>query len=177
MNTKRKKNIIEILILIGVLGSITALISLGNLKEEHQQQYNADSQNTEVYAEKVIDGDTIHINAGERIRYAGIDAPETHHPEVGEECYDEEATAFNKQLVMGKQLYLVSDKTDSDHYGRLLRYVFTDDGVFVNYALVRNGYAQVLNIPPDDMFYDYFAEAQRQAKAEGLGIWTHCFNR
>jgi micrococcal nuclease len=125
----------------------------------------------------VDDGDTIVLEDGSTIRYLGIDTPETHHPTIGEECGGKEATDYNKKLVEGKRVRLIKDITDKDQYGRLLRYVFTEDGQFVNYMLIRNGFAQTLPISPDMLFDKTFEDALKIAKKENLGIWKKCFNQ
>lgn len=124
----------------------------------------------------IIDGDTILLENGHQVRYLGIDTPETHHPEVGLECYGKEATDYNKLLTEKKLVYLIKDKTDKDKYGRLLRYVYTEDGNFVNYEIVSKGYAQVLSIPPDTFFQKKLLHAQSNAVDNNLGIWKTCFN-
>jgi endonuclease YncB( thermonuclease family) len=88
----------------------------------------------------VIDGDTIDvvINGAEyRVRYIGIDTPEN---TTSNEYYGPQATAKNKALVEGKLVILVKDVSETDRYSRLLRYVIVD-GLFVNYELVRQGFA------------------------------------
>ncbi|MBU2535160.1 MAG: thermonuclease family protein [Chloroflexi bacterium] len=102
-------------------------------------------QLTEATVVRVIDGDTIEVDIGGRlykVRYSGIDTPEVGQPGA------EEATAFNAQLVSGKTVYLEKDVSETDRYGRLLRYVWTEEGM-VNAILVANGYAQVSTYPPD----------------------------
>jgi micrococcal nuclease len=126
---------------------------------------------------EIIDGDTIVLENGDTVRYLGIDTPETHHPKIGVECGGREAEEENKKLLKNKKVRLIKDETEKDRYGRLLRYVFTEDGVFVNYELVRNGFAQTLEIPPDHLFRKTLLDAQNIAVKEKLGIWSKCFNR
>ena len=97
---------------------------------------------------RVVDGDTIVLSNGERLRYIGVDTPETKHPKKGLQCYGKEASAFNKKLVEGKKVKLEFDVQQKDRYGRLLAYVYLEDGTFVNAELLRKGYAQVMTIPP-----------------------------
>lgn len=125
---------------------------------------------------EVVDGDTIVLEDGTKIRYVGIDTPELHHPEIGEECGGKDARQENIRLLSGKKVRLIKDVTDRDEYGRLLRYVFTEDGVFINYELARSGYAQVFDVPPDRLFTYTFTKAQIEAKKEGRGLWTKCYN-
>src|SRR5688572_30604904 len=111
---------------------------------------------TEGRVVKVVDGDTIHVQVGatrEKVRYIGIDTPETKHPTKGVECYGQNASRFNARLVDGEQVRLVRDVEERDRYGRLLAYVYrVRDGLFVNADLIRAGYAQPLAIAPDVRF-------------------------
>jgi micrococcal nuclease len=123
---------------------------------------------------RVVDGDTIVVEIdGEeyRVRYIGIDTPETVHPDRPVEWMGPEASAANKALVGGKRVYLEKDLSETDQYGRLLRYVFLPEGTFVNAELVRLGYAQVSTYPPDVRYVDLYLEMQRAAQAAGRGLW------
>ena len=123
---------------------------------------------------RVIDGDTIEVNfAGKpyRVRYIGIDTPETVHPTRGEEPYGKEACAKNKELVEGKIVRLEKDVSETDKYGRLLRYVWVGD-LLINAELVRLGYAQVATYPPDVKYQDLFLQLQREAREAGRGLWA-----
>jgi len=134
------------------------------------------AENSYYTVKEFIDGDTIILNTGDRIRYLGIDTPELHHPTIGPECGGQEAKDENVNLLAGKRLRIERDITDKDQYGRLLRYVFTQDGYFVNYEIVRRGWAQVLVIYPDCKYEKMLIDAQMSAMKENLGIWKHCIN-
>jgi micrococcal nuclease len=127
---------------------------------------------------KVVDGDTIHVQVGatrEKVRYIGVDTPETTHPSKGVECYGQQASDFNAQLVDGEQVRLVRDVESRDRYGRLLAYVYrVRDGLFVNAELARLGYAQPLSIAPDVRFARRFAALARQARDQQRGLWSAC---
>jgi micrococcal nuclease len=134
-----------------------------------------------VYAQvaRVIDGDTIEVvidGQQHTLRYIGIDTPETMHPTRGEEPFGKEATEANRRLVEGKQVRLVKDVSETDRYGRLLRYVFIegDDGteVFVNLELVRQGYARASTYPPDVAHQEEFRAAEREAQEAARGLWA-----
>jgi micrococcal nuclease len=117
---------------------------------------------------KVIDGDTIEVDLNgttQRVRYIGIDSPEIGDP------YFEKAKNANAAIVGGKTLTLVKDVSETDEYGSLLRYVFVEDDLFVNYELVKDGYAKIQTYPPDVVCSEFFLEAQLIAKNAGLGIW------
>ena len=119
---------------------------------------------------KVIDGDTIELADGRKLRYIGIDTPETVDPRRAVGCFGPQASAKNRELVLGKEVILEKDVSDTDRYGRLLRYVYLD-GVMVNDLLVRFGFAQASSYPPDVKYQEKFRTSQAQAKQEQLGIW------
>ena len=112
----------------------------------------------------VIDGDTIELRDGSRVRYLGIDTPET-----GESYYSE-ATAKNRELVEGKVVELQSGLRDKDEYGRLLRYVFID-GTFVNAELVAQGYARAYIFNQDERFSQVLVQLEQYAKMKNRGLW------
>jgi len=122
---------------------------------------------------RVIDGDTVELENGERVRYLGIDAPETIHPEKPVQCYGPEASERNKELVQGKAVGLLRDGTDRDAYGRLLRYVFVD-GAFVNGDLVWGGYAYARSYGDDPSLYQTLVQLERAAREERRGLWLAC---
>lgn len=120
---------------------------------------------------RVIDGDTIKLINGERVRYIGIDTPELHHPKKPVEYMAEEAKEFNEKLVGGEVVRLEFDVERRDKYGRLLAYVYAGD-TFVNARLLEEGYAQTLTIPPNVKYADEFLRLQRKAREENKGLWA-----
>ncbi len=111
---------------------------------------------------KVIDGDTIHVlinGTDYKVRYIGMNAPED---TTKKEWLGPEATARDKELVAGKTVTLVKDVSETDQFGRLLRFVFVGN-VLVNYELVREGYAKATPYKPDVSCEGLFYEAQSQA--------------
>lgn len=119
----------------------------------------------------IVDGDTIKLENGKVVRYIGIDTPETVHPSKPVQCFGKEASAKNKQLIEGKEVRLVKDVSETDKYGRLLRYVYIGD-TFVNDYLVRNGYAHSSTFPPDVKYQDQFKKAEEEARTNKLGLWA-----
>ena len=117
---------------------------------------------------EVIDGDTIVIEGGYRVRYIGIDTPET-HPEL--EPFGLEALEANQQLVEGKIVRLERDVSQTDKYGRLLRYVYVD-GILVNAELVRLGLAEAKAYPPDTKYQEDLEQLEAEAQQAGWGIWA-----
>ena len=127
----------------------------------------------------VVDGDTVDViidGREERIRLIGIDTPETKKRNSPIECFGPEASAFTELLLpVGTPVDLERDIVNRDDYGRILGYVYrADDGVFVNYELMRQGFAQPMSIPPNDAFAELFADAARDAEADNAGIWAAC---
>ncbi|MBC7121336.1 MAG: thermonuclease family protein [Candidatus Methanosuratus sp.] len=122
---------------------------------------------------KVIDGDTIEVlidGRVHRVRYIGIDAPETVHSYRPAQTFGVEAAARNEELVGGRTVLLEKDISETDRYGRLLRYVWLDD-ILINEALVRDGYAQSFTYPPDVKYQDRLDRAEKEARAAGRGLW------
>jgi micrococcal nuclease len=127
---------------------------------------------------RVVDGDTIRVLLGgreERVRYIGIDTPESVKPDTPVQCYAERASAANAALVAGRRVRLVGDVERRDRYGRLLAYVYREpDGAFVNAALVRGGFARTLTIAPNVAHAADFAGLARGARRAGRGLWGAC---
>ncbi|MFH1753349.1 MAG: thermonuclease family protein [Candidatus Omnitrophota bacterium] len=123
------------------------------------------------FVKKAVDGDTILLANGERVRYIGIDTPETKHPRKPVERFGKEAYEYNKRLVEGKWVRLEFDIEKRDRYGRLLAYVYQDD-TFVNAQLVKEGYARVYTFPPNIKHQELFIGLQREAREDNLGLWN-----
>ncbi|MGQ9793005.1 MAG: thermonuclease family protein, partial [Anaerolineae bacterium] len=122
---------------------------------------------SEVPVVEVVDGDTIKVKIGGRVyrvRYIGIDTPEL------AEWMGPEAKVKNAELVVGKIVGLEKDISETDRYGRLLRYVWAGE-IMVNAELVRLGYAQVSTFPPDVKYQDWFLRLEREARNAGRGLW------
>lgn len=135
-----------------------------------------DSFDVEAKVLEVIDGDTIVASiAGEeeRIRYIGIDTPETDTSGQVGECYAAEATRLNEKLVGGRTVQLEFDEELRDRFGRLLAYV-TADGRRVNEELVRSGSATTLTIEPNTARATRLAELETAAGRAGRGLWGAC---
>lgn len=121
----------------------------------------------------VVDGDTIDLDTGDRIRYLLVDTPESVNGAT--DCYGQEAKQFNKDLVLGRQVTLRYDEAGcTDRFGRLLAYVSVGDQE-INSLLVERGYACVLYIPPDGTDrHAEFENLEAAAKAAGRGMWSAC---
>lgn len=122
--------------------------------------------------DRVIDGDTVLLESGERVRYILVDTPEI---TAGKnECWGAEASDYNQMLVEGRTIDIEYDQECEDQYERLLAYVSVD-GLEVNRALLVGGFACILHIPPngDAKFAEYQA-LEDAAKQAGEGMWSEC---
>jgi micrococcal nuclease len=130
----------------------------------------------DVAVKRVVDGDTIELAGGERVRLIGMDTPETVDPKRPVGCYGKEASHFTSSLLPpGTAVRMVGDVEQRDRYGRLLAYVYRRaDGLFVNAELLRRGFAQVLTIPPNVAHTDEFVAIARQARSGAQGLWGAC---
>jgi len=147
---------------VGVTKEATSTAALN-----HEKEYK-----TVLY---VLDGDTIVLTDGTTVRYIGIDTPEIKHKEgvQTDECFGREAMAENRALVEDKQVTMLRDVSQTDTYGRLLRYVYVGD-TFVNDVLVKNGFATVSTFPPDTLHSGVFTASQAEAKSNKRGLWSVC---
>lgn len=174
---KGKKPVIYVLGLLIFLGNIlvgTYLFSHSTLSSSQKKiTQNVSENNTSAKVTRVIDGDTLEIEGGEKVRYIGINTPELHDPRKKIECFGKEAFEKNKKLVEGKTVTLIKDISETDKYGRLLRYVYVDD-LFINGVLVKEGFAYAVSYPPDIAKQDQFLEMQRFAKEQSKGLWKSC---
>ncbi len=116
----------------------------------------------------VFDGDTIEVELdgrAYRLRYIGVDTPEREEP------FYQAAFDFNRDLVAGQTVTLVRDVSETDQYGRLLRYVYLDDGTFVNAAIISAGLGRLVTFPPDVAQTENFKQLQQEAREAGAGMW------
>ncbi len=153
----------------------SSLKSTGITKEATSTAFLVATDSATVRVARVIDGDTIEIDGGKKVRYIGIDTPETVDPRRPVMCFGKEAKSENENMVNGKTVRLVKDVSKTDKYGRLLRYVYVGD-VFVNDYLVRRGFAHASTFPPDVKFAEQFVAAQKEARENNRGLWGSCPN-
>lgn len=123
----------------------------------------------ESFISRIIDGDTIELLNGDKVRYILVNTPEKG------ECYYEEAFAFNKANLINKKIILRYDVECKDKYGRLLAYVTTDEGTEINSLLLIAGMARVLHIPPNgNERVSEFMNYENDARIKGEGLWGAC---
>jgi endonuclease YncB( thermonuclease family) len=130
---------------------------------------------------RVVDGDTfiVKIQGQEKtVRMIGIDTPETVHPRKTQECFGKESSDYLKNLLQDGSVYLVSDDTQDgiDKYGRLLRYVITEENVFINAHMIALGYAKEYTYQKPYAHQSLFRLLERDAQKNALGIWDQCAN-
>lgn len=135
-----------------------------------------DTDYSHIKVRKVVDGDTVILANGEKLRYIGINTPELRRKVGVQWIYDpqpfaEDSTEFNRKLVGAKFVRLEFDVEERDRYGRLLAYVYLEDGTFVNAELIKKGYAEIMTIPPNLKYTDLFLRLQRQARENKRGLW------
>lgn len=134
-----------------------------------------DPRGAKVIITDVVDGDTVHVGRGWRrttVRLIGVDAPETIHPEKPVEVYGPEASEFVKKALTGKRVHLEFEPgNQNDVYGRLLAYIFLEDGTLFNRELVRLGYAKAFMRFPF-RYKEEFRLAEAEARNTGQGLWT-----
>lgn len=125
---------------------------------------------------RAVDGDTIVVRLDgrdQRLRYIGVNTPESVDPRREVQCFGKEAAERNRELVEGRQVWLEKDVSETDQYGRLLRYVYAD-GRLVNAALIREGYGRVVTFPPDVRLVDELRQLEREARTARRGLWGNC---
>lgn len=186
MNTHTRKLLINLVIVL-ILSLATWVIrsyasngvspskTVTRQSEVFSEQQN--NINPELYAvKKVVDGDTLDITINgvvARIRLIGINTPEVVDPRKPVECFGAEASNRAKELLNGKNVRIESDPTqaDRDKYGRLLRYIYIEDGTFINQKMIQDGYAYEYTY---DIPYKYqlqFKKAQKDAQEGRRGLW------
>ena len=126
-----------------------------------------------VFVRKVIDGDTVILEDGTRVRYLGINAPEIPHEDTPGEPFGWAATIRNRQLVQGKWVRMVSAGDKVDRFGRTLALVYLPDGRMVNEILVREGLAYFCFFGKRPPHADLLLDAQRAAIGQRAGLWAH----
>lgn len=138
----------------------------------------APSTNSEIYkVQSVVDGDTIKIPMGttvETVRLIGIDTPETVHPSKPVECFGREASNKTKEILTGKQVTIEKDTSqdERDKYGRLLAYIFLEDGTNVNKLLIAEGYAYEYTYNLPYKYQSEFKQAETDARTNKRGLWA-----
>lgn len=156
---------------------LVSLVACGN---------SSDSSFERASVVRVIDGDTIHVMVSGKkykLRMIGVDTPETVHPSKPVQFYGKEASDYTKKQLKDRTVYLQKDLSDTDKYGRLLRYVWLEkpssdnpsqeeiSKYMYNAQLIINGYAYSYSYQPDTRYSQLFARLQHQAQENSVGLW------
>jgi micrococcal nuclease len=133
-------------------------------------------QSTFYKVKSVVDGDTFWVYDGTpkglKVRLIGINSPETRNTgRTQVEYFGKEAKAYLTRMIAGKSVRLVYDVTKLDRYGRTLAYAYLENGTFINSEMIRQGYAQVMTIPPNVRYADLFVRLQAEARNNNRGLW------
>ncbi|MFW5976601.1 MAG: thermonuclease family protein [Bacillota bacterium] len=164
--------IISVLIIIFLTTNLNALspsVVDENLKIDDKYFKLMD----EVKVSKIIDGDTIEIESGEKIRLIGIDTPELNSDNnSGSEYYGKRAKKYIKKLIGKDQIvYLEYGEEVRDSYDRLLAYIYLPDGTFLNARILREGYSYLLTVPPNIKYLNLLEEIAKKAREKNKGLW------
>jgi len=119
---------------------------------------------------RVIDGDTLLLINGERVRLIGVDTPETKHPQKPVEHFGREAYLFTKKMVDGKEARFEFERQKKDRYGRHLAYVYLLDGTFLNAEIIKQGYGFAYTRFPFK-YIEEFRRYERDARENRRGLW------
>jgi len=182
-------------VILGLFGLILIMGASSCVKEPVDVQYSSDDgifrvpfgetyNYADILVKRVVDGDTLELESGERVRLIGIDTPEIHESaklhkdsqrtqqdittiqKLGRRAYE-----FTKKLVEGKRVSLEFDTERYDRYKRLLAYVYLKDGTFVNAEIVKQGYASLMTFPPNIKYADLFLKLYQEARESRRGLW------
>ena len=173
--------------------AISSIEVESNLNQDNkggkEKSDNSDNLFEEVLIDRVVDGDTAEfVLNGEKkkLRFIGVDTPETVHPTKGEQYYGKEASNFTKKSLEGKTVYLEKDVSDVDRYGRVLRYIWLEKpndykniskdeikNKMFNAILLKEGYAVTSTFPPDVKYESIFLDISRVARENEKGLWKN----
>jgi endonuclease YncB( thermonuclease family) len=121
----------------------------------------------------VNDGDTVVLTTGQRIRYIGLNAPEIDHDNQKAHPYGYQAKSFNKDLVSSQRIRLEYDTERFDRYGRVLAYIYLEDGTFLNARLLQAGLAFYLYRKPNLKYSKILLKSQQDAMELKKGLWRN----
>jgi micrococcal nuclease len=155
-----------------LISGVLAIVALGATAYLKRQPAPPERPraSTERLCVRVVDGDTIELDAGERVRLIGVDTPEAVDPRRPVQDFGKEASAFTRRMAQGRQVRLEFGDESRDRYGRTLAYVYLPDGTFLNAEIIRQGYGHAYTRFPF-RYQEEFLALERQARAEGRGLW------
>lgn len=174
MTKRQKKRLLQALIalIIFLAGGLSAAL------QDQPSKVPVDLQAGFYQVAEFDDGDTIVVDMNgrqEKVRFIGVDTPETKDPRKAVQCFGQAASDFTKNLIGDQPVRLEADPTNTnrDRYSRLLRYVYLPDGTLVNLEIIRAGYGFAYTSFPTEKSEE-FKTAEKEAREAGRGLWTAC---
>lgn len=178
MSRKQITTLISILVFLGSLYSLSKEPPSPTTTFQATETTQSTASKSDYYkVTRVVDGDTFDVEIHgtvERIRLIGVNTPETVDPRKPVQCFGKEASEMAKKLLTTQQVRLVEDKTqgNKDKYGRLLRYVYLENGLFLNETLISQGFAHEYTYDTPYNFQKAFKQAEKTAQEQGVGLWN-----
>ena len=154
------------------------IISTNEINQPTKESSQSLGLNTEFYdVISVTDGDTIRVLVNGKsvpVRFIAVDAPELHHPQKPVQCFAKESKLYLEGLLLKKKVRLEKDSKgqDRDRYGRLLRYVYNEQGDLINKIMIQEGYAFEHTYTPGYRYQAVFKQMQREARKSKTGLWA-----
>lgn len=152
---------------------LACLLFGGISQTSHAASCAAEHTNERVQVVYVYDGDTVKLDDGRRLRFIGINTPETGYKGQASQAYADEAKAALQDLLdtHNRILLLQTGRQDRDHYGRLLAHAFLEDGTNIAVRLLQKGLATTTLVPPNAWGHDCYRQQEDLARIEGIGLW------
>lgn len=165
---------------------IIAAVSYLLFRHTAQTENRAEPQDNRLFCvSRVVDGDTLKLSDGRKVRLIGVDTPELHYSEKllrdaersksdikTIQALGKIASDFTKDLCQNKMVRLEFDVQKNDRYGRLLAYAYLEDGTFINAKILEEGYGSVMTIPPNIKYSERFLRLEKTARNMHKGLWS-----
>ena len=174
-----------IIIIIGVIAYLFGGESVFNISGNNGGNEAGNQDFVPAVIVRAVDGDTAVVKVDgqeKRVRFLGVDTPETVHPNKPVQFYGKEASNFTKESLNGRRVWLEYDSNPQDRYGRHLAYIWLKNPATVNESTIREsmfnaklllgGYAKVMIIKPNKRYEAEFKKFQEEAKRARLGVWS-----
>ncbi|RNF69960.1 thermonuclease family protein [Marinomonas rhizomae] len=149
---------------------ILALFLFSSLAVQATETCTAIGELEKARIKRVVDGDTIHLTDGRKVRLVGLDTPELDHKKGNHEPYAVAATDFLRSRL-DQFVYLQRAKNDQDRYGRYLYYLFDKDRISLTSQLLSEGLGYRIAVPPNLAYQDCFEAAENAARNAHKGLW------
>ncbi|HDZ16418.1 MAG TPA: nuclease [Methylophaga aminisulfidivorans] len=154
--------------------SASGLVTFSDKASANAKRIELDrlSKRYKVFVKRVIDGDTIEISTGQRLRFIGINTPEISNRYHDAESGGESAKHWLQKQLTNKAIFIEYDQQQQDKYQRLLTHVFLNDGTYLNALILRKGLGMLTLTPPNLLYADLLIKAQKDAEEKEVGVWT-----